>query len=120
MSTTGRATERQNPTRPSGLEPAWMIWEPIRVSHQGPSGHRVPRTKAGHMTAPATRLSHHSNFSLQCRSRPHMTGPRPGHDDWGDAKNALIRLPPGRVRGSTTFSRAKGAGEGASAQIAMR
>jgi hypothetical protein len=49
-----------------------------------------------------------------------MTGPRPGHDDWGDAKNALIRLPPGRVRGSTTFSRAKGAGEGASAQIAMR
>jgi hypothetical protein len=35
MSTTGRATERQNPTRPSGLEPAWMIWEPIRVSHQG-------------------------------------------------------------------------------------
>jgi hypothetical protein len=89
MSTTGRATERQNPTRPSGLEPAWMIWEPIRVSHQGPSGHRVPRTKAGHMTAPATRLSHHSNFSLQCRSRPHMavTDPRnkseDGHDPVG-------------------------------------
>jgi hypothetical protein len=37
MSTTGRATERQNPTRPSGLEPAWMIWELIRVSHQGPA-----------------------------------------------------------------------------------
>ena len=89
MSTTGRATERQNPTRPSGLEPAWMIWEPIRVSHQGPSGHRVPRTKAGHMTAPATRLSHHSNFflAMQEPSTHDRADPRnrsaDGQDDGG-------------------------------------